>query len=231
MEHSKGIGKLAAALSKAQGEISGALKDSDNPHFKSKFASLRSLFDVSREVLSRYELFVTQEVTPESVVSRIVHSSGQWIGSECPLIGDLGNMQKVGSAVTYARRYSLGALLGIYSDEDDDGEGAQGGDAKAAQNRPQAPQNASGDESDGWIHYDSAKWPKPCAVCGEMIAEGEPIDWNKNTKATRHPGGKCGVTPAAEDIPQHIKDAANWTPGDDDIPFDQQSDLALDRGK
>jgi hypothetical protein len=158
-----------------------------------------------------------------------------WDDCESKPIRVIGGTQKrdsddgkkaVTDALTKALSYlgfNADVFLGAFDDNKYAKGGSEGQPVQRQQGAAQAPQNASGDESDGWIFYPNAKWPKPCAVCGEMIAEGEPIDWNKNTKATRHPGGKCGG--AAEDIPQHIKDAQNWTPEDDDIPFDPQSDL------
>jgi hypothetical protein len=126
-ETSTGIGKLALALSKAQAVIKPAAKDKENPFFKSKYADLASVWESIREPLSANELAVIQttEVLPSGVVlvTTLAHSSGESIVSRYPINPTKADPQGVGSAVTYARRYALAAIVGAASD-DDDGEGA-----------------------------------------------------------------------------------------------------------
>lgn len=124
---SEQINELAAALSKAQGAMQNATMNRTNPHFKSKYADLSSVLDAIRAPLSASGLAVVQ--TMQSSEGRLVlrttlmHSSGQFVSTEYPL----PNSQKpheMGSALTYARRYSLSALICNSSDEDDDGNAA-----------------------------------------------------------------------------------------------------------
>lgn len=129
MKTSDQIDAIAVALSKAQGEIKPAAKDSTNPHFKTKFTSLSSVWESIREPLSKNGLSALQNVstneTHVSVSTRVLHASGQWIefGALCiPL--SKKDAQGIGSAITYGKRYSLCAALGIVSDEDDDGNAA-----------------------------------------------------------------------------------------------------------
>lgn len=133
------IGKLAEALSKAQGEMMAATKDVNNPFFHSTYADLASCWDACREPLSKNGLAVIQY--PEilegklRLVTMLVHSSGEWILGDYPIepmrqVKDRGwepssDPQSLGSAYTYARRYSMSGIIGI-SSEDDDGEGAVG---------------------------------------------------------------------------------------------------------
>lgn len=123
------VDKLQAALAKAQGAIKNALKDSDNPYFKSKYADLAACWDVARETLSANGICVIQAPTfnqeKVGVVTRLGHSSGQWM--ECVLVLPTAkhDAQGIGSAITYARRYSLSAMVGIAT-EDDDGNSASG---------------------------------------------------------------------------------------------------------
>lgn len=119
--------ELFAALAKAQGEVENAKKVSNNPHFKSKYADLATIWDVIREPLTRNGISVVQlpcEAPDGKVglVTHIGHSSGQSI-SEKFFVGlkDANNPQQVGSALTYMKRYSLLGVAGIAS-EDDDGE-------------------------------------------------------------------------------------------------------------
>lgn len=128
--HSTEMGLLFEALSKAQGKIENALKDKKNPFFKSSYADLASVWDACREPLSSNGLAIIQTIegTKESMCLNtwVGHSSGQWMKSKLPLIVMKSDPQSVGSALTYARRYALSALVGICADEDDDGEKAMG---------------------------------------------------------------------------------------------------------
>lgn len=131
---SDNIGKLAAALSKAQAKITGALTDSSNPFFKSKYADLASVMDAIRIPFSENELSVTQLVDEKEgkhfLITMLMHSSGEYVTSTYPLIiKDLNNPQSIGSVVTYARRYTLAAIAGV-AQVDDDGEAAMGRDEK-----------------------------------------------------------------------------------------------------
>lgn len=125
------IGELAKALAAAQGEMTAAAKDATNPHFKSRYATLASVWDAIRGPLSRNGLSVSQVLeTPDAspgviVRTMLLHSSGQWIASRYVMpIPDKLTPQAVGSAITYARRYALSAIVGIAPDDDDDGNAA-----------------------------------------------------------------------------------------------------------
>jgi hypothetical protein len=120
--------ELAAALAKAQGAMQAAKFDKTNPHFKSKYASLAAVVDAIRKPLSDNALSYTQTTEIRDggfvLVTTLRHASGQWIASEYPLPTGL-KPQELGSALSYARRYSLSALACIAADEDDDAEGAR----------------------------------------------------------------------------------------------------------
>lgn len=122
--------KLAEALAKAQAKIRNPSKTSVNPHFKSKYTNLATGIDAVRAALSDNGLSVTQTTDFEGellvLYTRLLHSSGEWIGSRWP-VGAFTKMtqQQIGSALTYSRRYSLFSLVGISGDdEDDDGNAA-----------------------------------------------------------------------------------------------------------
>jgi len=134
MKRSDQINEIAAALSKAQGEMKPAAFDRTNPHFKNKYATLTSIMESIKEPMSKNGLCTVQTLaTTEkgmSVVTTVLHSSGQWISDEgIPLVLDKDNMQGLGSAITYAKRYGISALLSVVSEEDDDGEGSLPGRA------------------------------------------------------------------------------------------------------
>ena len=129
MKTSETINELATALAKAQAVMGNAHFNRQNPHFKSKFADLASVRDTITPALTTNGISVVQmtSVGNESVIvhTRLMHSSGQWIESEYPIINDPGKPQAMGSALSYARRYSLSAICNIASEEDDDGNEAQ----------------------------------------------------------------------------------------------------------
>lgn len=139
---SASIGKLAEALSKAQGQITGALKDSSNPFFKSKYADLASCWDACRKQLADNGLAVLQttKVGEHGLVllTTIVHSSGEWMRGELPVKTKDDGPQAQGSGITYARRYALAAIVGL-AQIDDDAEAAQGRQADNLKHDPKPP--------------------------------------------------------------------------------------------
>lgn len=128
MNQSPEVKDLFEALAKAQGEIEPAITNSENPHFKSGYADLSAVWKACRGPLSKNGLSVLQTVHQDeagmSLITTLGHSSGQWIRGKMHLLIGKQDMQGLGSAITYARRYSLAAIAGIAQD-DDDGEGSK----------------------------------------------------------------------------------------------------------
>lgn len=127
---SQEIGELAAALASAQAELEPALKNAKNPMLKNRYADLASCYEACRKVLPQKGLAVSQICLPSEkgsvcVKTILMHTSGQWIASECTLEAQgnkgVNSAQAAGSAITYARRYGLSAIVGLVSDDDDDG--------------------------------------------------------------------------------------------------------------
>jgi hypothetical protein len=125
---SENTADLSAALAKAQAVMEAAKFDKANPHFKSKYASLAAIIETIRKPLSDNALSYTQTTEIREggfvLVTTLRHASGQWVASEYPL-PTVAKPQELGSALTYARRYSLSAIACISADEDDDAEGAR----------------------------------------------------------------------------------------------------------
>jgi|ERR1700754_752346 len=125
--HSPEIGKLLEALAKAQAIMRGAVEDSSNPFFKSTYADLTSVWEACREPLTQNGLSVIQTTQilngTNCLVSILGHLSGQWIKSVLPINPSKPDIQALGSAITYCRRYALSALVGVCP-IDDDGEQA-----------------------------------------------------------------------------------------------------------
>lgn len=126
---SDNIAEIATALAKAQGVVKGALKDNENPHFRSKYADLASVWDACREALSSNGLAVVQLPGRENgdlvMTTVLTHSSGQWIAGKLSAKPVKDDPQAIGSATTYLRRYALAAMVGV-APEDDDGNAASG---------------------------------------------------------------------------------------------------------
>ena len=125
--------KIAAAWILARLEIRHALLDSKNPHFQSKFASLESVLDALTPFLKHgLALFQTTDKIGSDlfVISTLTHAeSGQWIRSYMPILAkDMSDPQKMGSGISYAKRYAA-AMLGGIGERDDDGN-------KAAEPKP-----------------------------------------------------------------------------------------------
>jgi protein tyrosine phosphatase (PTP) superfamily phosphohydrolase (DUF442 family) len=126
---SESINELAAALAKAQASMHNATLNRVNPHFKSRYADLAAVLDAVREPLGANGLAATQQtiIRDGHLILRttLMHAgSGQWMASEWPL-PSAGKPQEAGSALTYARRYCLTALICNSADEDDDANAAQ----------------------------------------------------------------------------------------------------------
>ena len=145
---SDNINELLAALAKAQGMMSAAAKDCKNPFFKSSYSDLNSIWNACREPLSSNGLAVIQTVqqreSGDVLFTVLGHSSGQWISSTMSIRmksdGKTNELQVMGSCLSYLRRYSLAAIVGVSSAEEDD-DGNSGGNSYQARPSP-TPQQA-----------------------------------------------------------------------------------------
>ena len=164
MNASPELDKLAAALAKAQAALESAHKDSVNPHFRSTYADLTSIWEAARGPLTAQGLSVCQlpgfdaetgTVTLETV---LLHSSGQWLSGIAGSPIGKADAQGVGSCLTYLRRYALAAVAGVTAD-DDDGEAAV-----ERQPRPEVPK------------YE--KRPAHVSKDGEVVLPGKPTSWD-----------------------------------------------------
>ena len=123
------FGKIAPALVKFQGEITNPQKNKtvNTGKYGYSYADLGSILDHVRPALAKHGLAVVQRIVtePESVTleTDLIHESGQIISCSHPLPRGCA-AQEFGSFLTYARRYSLGAILGLAAEDDDDGQAA-----------------------------------------------------------------------------------------------------------
>ena len=129
MKHSESIAALAGALAKAQLQIEPASKNATNPHFRSHYADLASIWDACRGPLNTNGLSIVQfpcdgDVGRTGLCTMLLHSSGEFISEVVTTRSQKDDPQGLGSALTYLRRYALAAVVGVTATEDDDGNAA-----------------------------------------------------------------------------------------------------------
>lgn len=147
------LAALAGALSTAQGQMQNPAKDKFaevklkvGGSYKFAYADLASVFDAIRQPLAQNGLAIVQAPSivyhPEyppvvAVTTRLLHSSGEWMENTVKMVADESRPQVVASAITYAKRYALQAMLAIVAEEDDDGNAASGNRAEVSQRHQQ----------------------------------------------------------------------------------------------
>lgn len=129
--------KAAAALVKAQKEFGPALKSSTNPHFKSRYADLSACVEAVIDALNNNGIALTQRINPSEngviVETVFIHESGEVINcGQLHMPATKQDAQGYGSALTYARRYSLMAACGIAPEDDDGNAATRGGTVSQA---------------------------------------------------------------------------------------------------
>ena len=172
--------ELLTALCKAKRQFASIKKDKVNPHFNSKYASLDSVLAAVEPGLLAHELMLTSLVIDGNLVTRLYHSSGEYLESSFAL-PNLSDPQKLGSTISYFRRYAICGLLSVTADEDDDGNAAKPPAKQAAYTPlPQSPISKPSQkitetqaaltecmEILGWSKEQKVAWvrtisPKPC---------------------------------------------------------------------
>ncbi len=164
-----GLDKIGKALAKAQAEMKPAKFNKVNPHFKSKYADLAAIREATIPALTKNGLALYQgmRLYNGGVVlhTKLIHDSGQTLESDYPIPMD--QPQKMGSAITYARRYCWSAMCGIVADDDDDANAATGNSkAKSRTNTRTDPRAGGQHEVGAFILYDgfgveTEKFEKP----------------------------------------------------------------------
>ena len=122
---SETITNLAKAMMEFQKEVKAVQKNGENPHFKSSFATLDDIVAAIKEPMAKAKLSYVQMPTGENqLVTILMHETGEYMESTVKMKPTKDDPQGQGSAITYMRRYSLSAMLGLATEEDDDGNGA-----------------------------------------------------------------------------------------------------------
>jgi len=154
LNKSDSIKELATALAKFNGEVARVAKDANNPFFKNTYATLDQIIDEVRPILQKNGLSIMQIPSNDgdnvTLKTLLLHESGEWLESEPISMKPVKNdPQSVGSAVTYARRYSLAAFLSLNTGEDDDGNAATHNKPPAQKQQGQPSQPAQPTSTDG----------------------------------------------------------------------------------
>jgi len=124
MQRSESINELATALAVAQGAIANAPKDAKGQSGNKvyRYATLASIWDACRQALTANGLSVSQDnvVEPGGVktTTLLMHSSGQWLSNELVMPLEDRSQKGIGMAITYARRYALGAMVGVAPEDE-----------------------------------------------------------------------------------------------------------------
>lgn len=209
--------EISAALAKAQPEFKTAAFDKVNPHFKSPYASLTSVMAAVKEALSKNGLAISQSIIESAVITKLIHSSGECIETSVPLLVSKNDMQGLGSAITYGRRYGISALLGIVTDDDDDGNASMPEPkAPIARHEPKPrPQNAV-------VQSYPQKSGVNCTLCGTetILSKSGAGYYCPNFKDTsRGEHFRFKVTELLEWQQRAAESAKSAEVSEDDIPF------------
>lgn len=154
MNKSETITELAKALVKFNSEVNKIAKDADNPFFKNNYATLDTIIDEIRPILSKHGLSIMQIPSGDgqnvTLKTLLLHESGEWLESDELTMKPVKNdPQAVGSCITYARRYSLAAFLSLNTGEDDDGNGATYGKGNKPNQKNNSGQPSSKPQNNG----------------------------------------------------------------------------------
>lgn len=176
MRTSESIKNISKAMAQFQAEVKNPANTANNPFFKSKYAPLNDVLNLVRPILTKHGLSVLQSPSGDgehiTVTTLITHESGEWIESDpLTLRADKATAQGAGSAVTYARRYALSAMLGISSEDDDDGNYASGTDKQNGKKASQPKDNKASKAQLNKIYAEAKKLNMPTDVMKELIAD------------------------------------------------------------
>jgi len=176
MIKSESIKEIAKALADFQGNVKPVKKSATNPFFNSKYATLENILEAIRQPLREAGLSFSQFPNGEGeLVTILMHTSGEFFESNLKLTPKDQTPQAQGSAITYMRRYALSAILGIATEDDDDGNSSSAPKKTPARPAPKAKPKGVEIEGLGVLPPpdEGIKVEFECAGCGEPITEAE----------------------------------------------------------
>lgn len=184
MIKSEAIDKLLASLKKAQSEFPAIPKNGYNPHFKSKYTLLDDVIALCSPVLHKNDLLVTQTTAIDPMlnnrlITTLFHTSGQFIQSEITLINKAGTDQGIGSSISYCRRYSWIAMLGLSDNDDDANESVKSDKVIVERGKdPKDPKNHQSISPKDLVYQDE---PIDWSNRQRVVSKEPPLDLQKNT--------------------------------------------------
>jgi hypothetical protein len=200
MKTSTDTDKIIPAYIKAEHTVGSVKKTANNPHFRSKYADLEAVMEACSDALEKNGLAVWQSINEEGdrLITRLYHSSGQWMEGYTPLIIAKNDMQGLGSAYTYARRYGLMSIMGI-APEDDDGNAASAKVIPLPVKKPEAKKVEA-------AHVEEAK-----AILSEVkqITEVKELNWFLKKNAQRIADVREASTVTYEYLQQRVEERRN----------------------
>lgn len=221
------INELAKALTKAQSEFKPVEKNGFNPYFNSKFSTLGDVENASKEALAKHGLSLIQFPSAGSsqgqigITTLLIHSSGQWISGTVYFYAKDSSPQAMGSCITYARRYTKAAALGLTSEEDDDGNHASK-TSDSPQNRNLGPSSSTASLGGAYV-VPFGKYK------GKALSELTPDDIESYVKFLSNPkDGKAPSGNAATFIAEarrYLSGPSKSEPARDDLPDFSDEDI------
>ena len=214
---------LAKALIAVQHTLQPAIKDRENPFAKSRYATLNSVMDSCRDALLANGIWMTQYPVPAEaghlgLVTKLTHAeSGQWQSSLLVMPLPKADPQGYGSAMTYARRYALSAMLGMVTEEDDDGEAASRDTFAKPRTARQPRQKAEGKASTPHVVQATAPESRPTPpdkARHPALASLPKLDGVTYTTATTQDGRLCVMASGNTSARKQLLGAAGfrWNP-------------------
>lgn len=169
------VNKICAALLKFHAENISIEKKGEasiNASVKRKYVKLDDIMNVVRPALAKHGCYVEQHLAGDSVITRVVHESGQFIASRLFYqtweANQVNNLQRLGGGLTYLKRYAVSAILNIVADEDSDGDGNDNIGYKHPENSSRKPAEAAPANAD-----DDREWLNLTSKNGAPTAKGE----------------------------------------------------------
>lgn len=212
-DHSQDTTELAKALVQVQRQMSPAMKDGKNPFTKSNYATLNSVMESCREALLNNNIWLCQYPVPVDypdclgLMTKLTHTeSGQWQASLAIVPLPKADPQGMGSAITYARRYAITAMLGMVT-EDDDGEAAK---------KPQRSKAAPNGRQSSEAPREQPQTELPEQNCADMgnAQEYPPLDGVVYQRLTAQDGREC-IIATGNTMPNKTalaQDGFRWNP-------------------
>jgi hypothetical protein len=204
-----GRDKVFSALCKAQAEMHNAVKSSNNPYFKSKYADLATVWEVAKGPLHSNGICLTQVLDGTDLVTILGHTSGQYLESRINLRPVKDDPQSMGACITYMRRFSLAAICGIAT-EDDDGNTASG--------------NNTGGQSNSSVHNPTPVAPRASKPAVNSLYRPD-LPTQKPAPVAPSPATDSKPTNAVSDMPPMPEPAPGSTATQEETSFNRENEV------